>query len=88
LTSVSTNNNCQSFLGFIAIAVDNCSGVDTILNDYAASFAPIGFSVAGNFPVGETTVTFSAFDYCGNESTCETTVIVEDNSPPQIFVLV
>ena len=84
IKTVDIFDNCQSFLGFIAIAVDSCSGVDTITNNYSASFTPLGFSVAANFPVGETTVTFNAFDFCGNESTCETVVIVEDISSPNI----
>ena len=84
-TSPDINDNCLEFTSFLAMAVDSCSGIDTITNDYTPSFAPIGFSVAGNFPVGETIVTFNAFDYCGNESTCETVVIVEDITPPDIF---
>jgi len=76
------DNNCMQFSSFIASAVDTCSGVDTITNDFMPSFAPIGFSVAGNFPVGETTVTFNASDFCGNVSTCETIVIVEDIIAP------
>lgn len=84
-TNPDINNNCLEFISFVAIAIDSCSGVDTITNDYAPSFPPNGNSVAGNFPVGETTVTFNAFDYCGNESTCETVVIVEDITPPDIF---
>ncbi len=79
------NDNCLEFLSFFTFAIDSCSGVDTIQNNYNPSFAPEGASVAGNFPVGETTVTFNAFDYCGNESTCETVVIVEDITPPDIF---
>lgn len=78
------DNNCQEFLGFIATAFDGCSGLDTITNDYLPSFAPIGFSVAGNFPVGETTVTFNASDHCGNVATCQTVVIVEDITSPDI----
>ncbi len=85
ITSIDINDNCLEFLSFLAVAIDSCSGVDTIINDYNPSFAPEGFSVAGNFPVGETTVTFNAFDNCGNESTCETVVIVEDITPPDIF---
>jgi len=79
-------DNCQSFFGFIAIASDSCSGVDTITNDYIPSFTPLGFSVAGFFPVGETIVTFNASDYCGNVATCKTLVIVEDITPPNILI--
>ncbi|MFK7774400.1 MAG: HYR domain-containing protein [Saprospiraceae bacterium] len=78
-------DNCQVFLSFLTTAVDSCSGVDTITNDYAPSFSPLGFSVAGLFPIGETTVTFNASDYCGNESTCETVVIVKDITPPGLW---
>ncbi|MFK8009722.1 MAG: HYR domain-containing protein [Saprospiraceae bacterium] len=84
-TTPDFNDNCLEFIGFIATAVDSCSGIDTITNDYSPSFSPLGFSVAGNFPVGETTVTFNAFDFCGNEATCETVVIVEDITSPDIL---
>lgn len=84
-TSPDFNGDCEEFIGFIAIAVDSCSGVDTITNDFTSSFTPLGFSVAGFFPIGETTVTFNASDYCGNESVCKTVVIVEDITSPEII---
>uniref|UniRef100_UPI004048E955 HYR domain-containing protein n=1 Tax=Mariniflexile sp. TaxID=1979402 RepID=UPI004048E955 len=54
-------------------ASDNCSAV-TLTNN-----APL------SFPLGTTTVTWTATDASGNTATCEQTVTVTDNMPP-IFV--
>lgn len=35
-----------------------------------------------NLPLGSHTLTFTAFDGCGNETTCEQTLIVVDDIPP------
>lgn len=85
-TAPDSDGDGLQFIGFIATAIDNDSGIDTITNDYAPSFSPLGFSVAGFFPIGETTVTFNASDYCGNEAICKTVVIVEDTPSPNIFI--
>jgi hypothetical protein len=37
-----------------------------------------------NFPLGTTTVTFTATDECGNQSTCTADVTVEDTTPPEV----
>lgn len=51
------------------IAMDGCSDA-TVTND-----SP------GNFPLGNTTVTYTATDGCGNTSTCSFSVTVLDNNP-------
>ncbi|NBB89432.1 MAG: T9SS type A sorting domain-containing protein [Bacteroidetes bacterium] len=35
-----------------------------------------------NLPIGTHTLTYTAFDGCGNEGTCEQTIIVRDEIPP------
>ncbi len=37
--------------------------------------------------VGENTVTLTAMDFCGNESSCDAIVTVEDNIPPEVTVI-
>ncbi|MCX6235925.1 MAG: HYR domain-containing protein, partial [Bacteroidetes bacterium] len=54
------------------VTSDNC-GVDSETND-----AP------SQFPVGTTTVTWTAIDYSGNTATCQQMVIVNDNQNPEI----
>ncbi len=56
-------------------AVDTCDASPGISND-----AP------GSFPLGDTTVTFTAIDADGNTSSCEATVTVVDTTPPEISV--
>ena len=64
------------------VATDGCSAA-TVVNDADPS---------GMFPVGTTTVTYTATDGCGNTSTCSFDVIVANNSeltvtcPPTISI--
>jgi len=58
-----------------ATATDNCDDADVdIDSDFTGSF----------FPLGTTTVTFTATDEHGNVDTCSTTVTVVDNEAPSI----
>lgn len=56
----------------MAIASDNC-GIASVSNDAPASF-----------PVGTTTVTWTATDVNGRQNTCTQTITVEDNELPTI----
>src|SRR6185436_1742148 len=56
---------CQVLNIGIATAVDNCTGIITITND-----APVLFCV------GDTTVTWTATDACGNVATCTQNVSI------------
>ena len=62
---------------FDPVVSDNC-GTPTITNDFDNSNSLDG-SV---FPVGSTTVTWTATDGCGNTATCSFTIIVSDMTPP------
>lgn len=57
-----------------AIATDNCSGVLVTFS------RPDGLSMTDPFPVGNTTVTWSATDACGNTTTATQYVSVSGNS--------
>ena len=39
-------------------------------------------TVSRDLPLGVNTVTYTAYDNCGNKASCEWTVTVEDNTPP------
>lgn len=58
---------------------DNCDDVSQVF-DVFQDPDPAN----GDYPVGTTTVTFFVFDLPGNESTCTTTVTVQDAQPPTI----
>ena len=53
-------------------ATDNCG-----LRSFTSNYAPNSF-----FPVGTTTVTYTAIDLCGNVTTCSFNILVEDLEPP------
>ncbi len=69
---------CGAIVSFEApIATDNCEGTVVTLNE--------GSMASGSgFPVGTTTVTYTATDAAGNTSTVSFDVIVVDNEAPSI----
>ena len=54
-------------------ATDNCTANVTVTDDAPAN---------GAFPIGTTTVTYSATDDAGNTATCTVNVVVNDGTPP------
>ncbi len=58
-------------------ATDNC-GTVTLAHDYADADAQ-GEDASGKYPIGTTTVTYTATDACNRTSTCSFTVTVNDN---------
>lgn len=66
-------------------AMDNCGNATvTISNDNGVVLIELPGLSFGDFPVGNTTVTFTATDDYGNISTCETIVTVNDVTLPTI----
>ncbi len=59
-----------------ATATDNC-GQPAITNDFNSGGADAG----GNYPEGETIVTFTATDDSGNTASCETVINIEQEAP-------
>ena len=78
--------NCQ---GQILLVVDNIK-----LTDNCAAFANLAvtfqgtngssgtLNASGQYPIGETTLFFTATDPCGNHSFKEVVIIIEDKTPP------
>ncbi len=65
-----------------ATATDLCFGAVPITNDRTAG----GADASGWYPLGSTTVTFTARDDAGNIATCQTVVTVVDNTLPWVTV--
>ncbi|GAB5554993.1 MAG: hypothetical protein Sapg2KO_45840 [Saprospiraceae bacterium] len=70
----------------LATATDNCSPSISISND--SDFATDDrANASGVYPLGTTTVTFTALDNCGNLSRCEVDVtVVDDKAPAPICI--
>lgn len=75
--------NCCQEVTLNPSATDLCGNAKAveITNDY--NDATGGFSAC--FPLGTTTVTFTATDDRGNEVSCSTTVTIRDTTPPTIL---
>jgi large repetitive protein len=61
------------------LATDAC-GIITLVNDFNNTN-----NASGQYPLGVTTVTWTATDACGNTSTCSFTVKVQDDEAPAII---
>ncbi len=79
-----TDNNCTQLVSFRIDVFDECSDIDTVINDFIGSSIMPGDSVSGLFDVGETVINFTAYDICGNESTFPITIEVIDPFVPSI----
>ncbi len=72
------NANCVAFFSLIASATD-CAGVSITNNSpYGVNS---GSNASGNYPIGVTTVLFTATDGCGNISTMDVKLTVIDPNP-------
>nr|MDQ3017953.1 HYR domain-containing protein [Bacteroidota bacterium] len=74
------NSNCVAFFTLIASATD-CGGV-TITNNSPFG-AGSGANASGNYPIGSTTVIFTATDGCGNITTMDVVLTVTDPDPTE-----
>ncbi len=88
VTVESFESDCHAWADFeLATATDNCDSDVTITNDYYQSAAN-GPDASADFPAGETTITFTAEDNCGNVTTASFTVTVVDGKKPTPVCLV
>ncbi len=70
---------CEKFVTVLASATDNCPGNPVTITN---SFNGNGANASGFYPVGETIVTFTFTDACGNSVMRQTVVIVTETIPP------
>lgn len=79
---VSVGANCSViFANLPDITAEDCNPSVKITNNSPFSLVK-GPNASGNYPLGTTTVTFTANDQCGNFSQCKTKVVVSDFAPP------
>lgn len=67
-------------VNFFADGTGPCGGDLVISNN--SPFSANGANASGFYPLGETVVTFSGDDGCGNKAQCQTLVIVKDEIAP------
>jgi hypothetical protein len=72
-----------AYVSLIANATDQCGRPVTASNDHTGP----GLDASGPFPLGTTSVMFSARDDFGHTSTCMTQVTVRDTQAPTLSVL-
>lgn len=71
-------DECAAFVIYSTPVAQDCNGVASVV---LTSGIPSG----QNFPLGTTTIVFTATDNCGNESTCTFDITVVDTDDPNIF---
>lgn len=69
------------------VTADDCNPNVLITNNSPYADAG-GADASGTYPIGTTLVTFTASDRCGNVTTCEVAVTVQDNTAPAPFCIV
>lgn len=76
------DNNCGvGVVSLQAVTATDCSPTITITNDSPYAYAN-GADASGDYPDGETVVTYSVEDGCGNKTITQVTVEVADIKPP------
>ncbi len=73
------NLSCETYVAVPLPTVNDNSGAYSLTNNFNGNA-----DASDNYPLGNTVVTFTASDCNGNESTCNLTVTVTDNSEPII----
>ncbi len=85
--NLDAGNNCDAgvILPAPTTLTDNCSATGPIYTISATAGTLVvsgGNNILSGLPLGTTTVTYTAEDDCGNTSTCDYTITVEDDTPP------
>lgn len=84
-SSITVSSNAVNCNGIATIPEATFSGVcnsGVVVSNNSAFADRDGADASGNYPVGTTTFQFFATDACGNSSSCDYTVIVEDGVDP------
>jgi outer membrane protein assembly factor BamB len=69
-------------VSLVASAVDACSATVRIENDRSSN----GPDASDTYPLGTTSVSFTATDAAGNQASCATPVTVKDETPPTLVL--
>lgn len=89
-SSTITKNNTSGICGYKVVgnefnptATDNC--LNPVLTHDYSSWSNANSLSGATFPIGTTTVVWTATDASGNTSTCSLTIVVSDTEAPQIL---
>ncbi len=74
-------NDCADYALLPVVTAEDCS--EEVVIEHDSPWADVqGPDASGVYPKGVHTITFTAFDGCGNSSQCAMQVVVEDAMPP------
>lgn len=84
---VAVDNSCiEAVVILTPITAEDCADNVTITNNSPYAYAN-GADASGVYPKGTFLVTFTATDHCGNASTCQVSITVEDQTAPSIICI-
>ena len=84
--NLSADANCEATTNILLDVMDNC-GIDSVtytIGGTTNTFPGGATSVSVTFPIGTSTVTYTAVDLTGNTATCSFDVVVSDATDPTI----
>jgi hypothetical protein len=86
--TVPVSANCETAsVTLDPVVADDCSP-SLLINNNSPYANSGGANASGTYPLGETVVRFSVSDRCGNTETCETTIMVTDQTAPASICIV
>ncbi|MEO1516707.1 MAG: T9SS type A sorting domain-containing protein [Bacteroidota bacterium] len=81
---IENGDSCDVFLPFVATAFDACDSNVQITHNFAGALDPFSTNgdASGDYPLGLTSVVFTATDACGNSTTDSSLVEIVDRFGP------
>ncbi len=76
--------DCEAFIDLSGVSVTDCSTNLVVSNNSPYSDDPNSLDASGTYPAGDTEITLTAIDDCGNEAEYTYTVTVYDTIGPMV----
>ncbi len=79
---IGIDSNCDSAIVNMPLVTATDCNPDVLITNNSPFAEANGADGSGVYPLGRTTITFTASDRCGNTATCDVTINVIDNTAP------